>query len=114
MGETRLIQLLDQLNGPDDDDCEVAAIALGKMGEVALPHLAALLANGDADTRFWAVRALQAMGTRAAVEALVDVLDDPEEIVRSGSALALGELKAEIAVDELARMGVGQMVYFRP
>lgn len=54
MGETRLIQLLDQLNGPDDDDCEVAAIALGKMGEVALPHLAALLANDDADTRFWA------------------------------------------------------------
>jgi HEAT repeat protein len=95
-------QLLEQLNGSDDGDCEASAVALGKMGDAALPHLKALLVDGKADARFWAVRALWVMNTPAATQTLVGVLDDPDEMVRSGAALALGELKAEVAIERLA------------
>lgn len=99
-----LEQLLDQLNGSDDRDCEASAVALGKMGEAALPHLKALLVDGKADARFWAVRALWVMNTSAATQTLVGLLDDPDEMVRSGAALALGELEAEVAIDKLAQL----------
>ena len=97
-------QLLDRLNGSDDGDCEASAVALGIMGETALPQLKALLVDGTPDARFWAVRALWVMDTPAAIQTMVGVLDDPDEMVRSGAALALGELKAEIAVERLARL----------
>lgn len=99
-----LNQLLNRLHGSDDGDCEVAAVTLGAMGELALPHLRILLADGNPDARFWAVRALWAMGTPAAIETLVGVLNDPDDMVRSGAALALGELKAEVAIQSLARL----------
>ncbi len=99
-----LEQLLDQLNGSDDGSCEASAVALGKMGEAALPHLKALLVDGKTDARFWAVRALWVMDTWAATQTMVGVLDDPDEMVRSGAALALGELKAEDAIEKLARL----------
>ncbi|MFW9998325.1 MAG: HEAT repeat domain-containing protein, partial [Candidatus Odinarchaeota archaeon] len=99
-----LSQLLDQLNGADDGHCEASAVALGEMGEVALSHLRALLAHGNADARFWAVRALWVMGTPAATDALVGVLEDPSDMVRSGAALALGELKAEAAIEKLVHL----------
>jgi HEAT repeat protein len=100
--EARLERLLDQLRAADDADCEAIAIALGEMGEAALPGLLASLADGDVDARFWAVRALWAMGTPAAVNALVGALGDPGDMVRSGAALALGELKAQVALERLA------------
>jgi HEAT repeat protein len=99
-----LDQLLSQLVGSDDDDCEASAIALGQMGEVSLPPLKGVLSGGDIDVRFWAVRALWEMGTQSAITALLGVLDDASEMVRSGAALALGELKAEIAIAKLARV----------
>jgi HEAT repeat protein len=99
-----LNQLLNQLVGSDDGDCEAGAVALGKMGESVLPHLTALLADGNADARFWVVRALWVMDTPAATQELIRVLDDPDEMVRSGAALALGELKAESAVERLAQL----------
>ncbi len=99
-----LDQLLNQLDGSDDGDSEAGAVALGKMGETVLPHLTALLADGSADARFWVVRALWVMGTAAATDALIRILDDPNEMVRSGAALALGELKAESAVERLAQL----------
>jgi HEAT repeat protein len=97
-----LDQLLDRLSGSDDGECEAAAVALGEMRETALPHVTLVLVNGSADNRFWAVRALWAMGTPPAIEALVGALNDPDEMVRSGAALALGELKAEVAIEKLA------------
>jgi HEAT repeat protein len=97
-------RLLDQLNASDDGNCEASAVALGKMGETALPHLKALLVDGSVDTRFWAIRALWVMETPAAIQSLIGMLDDSDEMVRSGAALALGELKAEASVDRLARL----------
>lgn len=99
-----LDQLINRLQGSDDGDCEAAAVTLGAMGETALPHVRTLLADGNPDARFWAVRALWAMGTPAAIEALVGVLNDPDGMVRSGAALALGELKAKVAIQDLARL----------
>lgn len=99
-----LEQVLNQLNGSDDGNCEASAVALGKMGEAVLPHLRDLLVNGRVDARFWAVRALWVMDTSAATQIMVGVLDDPDEMVRSGAALALGELKAEVAIERLARL----------
>jgi HEAT repeat protein len=97
-----LERLLSQLHATDDAAGEASAIALGEMGEAALPGLLALLADGDVDARFWVVRALWAMGTPAAVNALVGALRDPSDMVRSGAALALGELKAREALEGLA------------
>ena len=102
--KARLDYLLTELTGPDDSACEASAVALGTMGEVALPRLEGLLAAGSADARFWVVRALWAMGTPAAVDALAGLLDDPDDMVRSGAALALGELRAEAAVEKLATL----------
>ncbi len=104
MREGTLDQLLNRLSASDDSDCEASAVALGKMGDAALSRLTALLAHGNADARFWAVRALWVMDTPAATEALVGVLDDPDDMVRSGAALALGELRAEASIDRLARL----------
>lgn len=99
-----LDQLPIQLIRSDDGDCEARAVALGQMGEDSLPPLRAVLSEGDIDARFWAVRALWEMGTQSAIAALMGVLDDVNEMVRSGAALALGELKAEVAIAKLARV----------
>jgi HEAT repeat protein len=44
------------------------------------------------------------MGTPPATEILISTLGDPDEMVRSGAALALGELKAEVAIESLAQL----------
>jgi HEAT repeat protein len=88
----------------DDIACEAAAIALGQLGSNGLTTLAELLAAAEPDMRFWAVRGLWANGSAGAIELLIKALVDPEEMVRSGAALALGELKAEAALDGLARL----------
>jgi hypothetical protein len=84
--------------------CEAEAVALGESGAQGLPTLKDLLAVQDADVRFWAVRGLWANGSAEAVELLGQALQDSEEMVRSGAAVALGELKAEAAVDALAHL----------
>ena len=96
--------LFDQFNSLDDSACEAQAIALGEQGEVGLQTLQQLLKSADADLRFWAVRGLWANGSPAAVARLIETLEDENEMVRSGATLALGELKAEAAIEALARL----------
>jgi HEAT repeat protein len=83
---------------------EAAAIALGEQGEAALPAIKKLAAVDDIDQRFWAVRGLWANGGETAQAMLIDLLADEAEMIRSGAALALGELKAEMAIPALARL----------
>ncbi|MDH7486809.1 MAG: DUF123 domain-containing protein [Anaerolineae bacterium] len=85
----------------DDDACEAIAHALAVHGE-GLSLLQPLLAEGDADTRWWAVRALAAAGDLAAAPWLIEALDDPDEAVRCAAALALGQLQAQEAIPALA------------
>jgi len=97
-------ELITRFTTLDEQSCEAEAISLGKRGDVSLPALAQLLQAEEVDARFWAARALWANQSPQAVEMLVSALRDEEEMVRSGAALALGELKAGTAVDALARL----------
>ncbi len=95
--------LLKQLENPNTDDtaAEQAAIALGKTGDAGWAAVESLAHAADPDRRFWAVRALWANGSQAAISDLLALLNDPDEIVRSAAALALGEMRAEIAIPDL-------------
>ena len=93
---------LDGIAAGDDARTEEAALALGRLGDAALPQLRDLLAEGDADRRWWAARALAAVGAPAARELLVSALSDPDADVRACAAQGLGELQAAEAVDGLA------------
>jgi len=95
--------LLRQLNNPDtpDETAEQAAIALGEAGDAGWTAIETLVGATDPDRRFWAVRALWANGSEAAVSRLIALLADPDEMVRSAAALALGEMRAESAIPAL-------------
>ncbi len=96
--------LIERFTSLDETACEAEAIALGQKGETGLETLGKLLQADKADARFWAVRGLWANGSPEAITVLIDTLADEDEMVRSGAALALGEVKAEAAVDALARL----------
>ena len=92
---------LDAVAAGDDARTEEVALALGCTGDAALPSLRDLLADADPDRRWWAARALAAVGTPAARELLVAALDDSDPDVRACAAQGLGELRAEEAVTAL-------------
>lgn len=96
--------LIERFTSADDTACEGTAVMLGGQGTEGLAVLADLLATPEADPRFWAVRGLWANGSPEAVNLLIKVLSDEEEMVRSGAALALGELKAAAAVEALTHL----------
>ena len=98
-----LTVFLDSVASGDDTRAEEAALALGHLGDAVLPPLRDLLADGDADRRWWAARALAAVGTQAARELLITALADPDPDVRACAAQGLGELRAAEAVAELVR-----------
>jgi Uri superfamily endonuclease len=101
-----LDELLEVLLSADEDSREQAALALGRFGTTAAEELAAILATGEADARWWAARALAVVGGEAALPALVRVLDDPEPDVRACAALALGHMGDGSAAPALAdRLG---------
>ncbi|MCL4299240.1 MAG: HEAT repeat domain-containing protein [Anaerolineae bacterium] len=104
MGAAEKSALIERFSSADDAACEAAAIALGQQSAAGLAALAELLSAAEADARFWAVRGLWANGSPEAVELLLPALSDQEEMVRSGAALALGELKAEAAVEALVTL----------
>ena len=94
---------LEAIAASDDDRAEEAALALGREGDAVLPPLRGLLADTDSDRRWWAARALAAVGTRAARGLLVATLDDSDPYVRACVAQGLGELRAREAIDDLVR-----------
>lgn len=96
--------LLAQFTSADEFACEAAAIKLGQQGAAGLVALVELLSAAQPDLRFWAVRGLWANGSVEASALLVKTLADPEAMVRSGGAYALGELKAEAAIEALTRL----------
>jgi HEAT repeat protein len=96
--------LIQTFTSGDDSAAEAAAVALGQGGTTGLDALAQLLAAPGADARFWAIRGLWANGSPEAIMVLVKALSDPEGMVCSGAALALGELKAEAAIEKLAQL----------
>ncbi len=102
----QITDLLQQLQNPQTDDtaAEQAAVALGNSGETGWAAIESLAHAADPDRRFWAVRALWANGSDAAISELLALLNDPNEMVRSAAALALGEMRAETAITDLLTM----------
>jgi HEAT repeat protein len=86
----------------DEERREETAIALGRFGAAALEPLDALTGSHEADTRWWAARALAEVGGEGAVASLVHVLEDPDADVRACACLALGRIGAVTAAPALA------------
>jgi HEAT repeat protein len=94
---------LDSIAAGDDARTEEAALAVGRLGDVPLSALRDLLQDPDPDRRWWAARALAAVGTKGARMLLIAALSDPDTDVQACAAQGLGELQAEEAVPQLAR-----------
>ena len=94
---------LESIASGDDARTEEAALALVSLGDAALPAVRELLDDSDSDRRWWAARALAAVGTSKARELLVRTLEDADANVRACAAQGLGELRAEEAVAGLVR-----------
>jgi HEAT repeat protein len=97
-----LDDLLEVLASSCEESREEAALALGHFGATAVERLAAILATGDADARWWAARALAEVGGEGVVPPLVGVLDDTDPDVRACAALALGRVGDGAAAPALA------------
>jgi len=96
----RVQVLLDAIAAGDDEAAERAAQACA--GQTALlPALRPLLADADPDRRWWAVRALAAVGGTEAGALLILRLRDSDEATRCAAALGLGQLKHAEAIPAL-------------
>jgi HEAT repeat protein len=93
--------LLAAIAAGEDEQAEAAAQAVGPMGDAALPMLRDLLASDDRDRRWWAVRAMAAVGTAAAVDQLIAALGDPNPDVRACAVVALAEHRPAAAIEPL-------------
>jgi HEAT repeat protein len=90
-----------------------AAVALGDMGECALPSLLSLLHHRQGEVRYYAIQAISALSEhrdadwfvrryREQVQGpLIEALADQESYVRAAAAGALGTWRDERAVDPL-------------
>jgi Uri superfamily endonuclease len=92
--------LLDAISAGDDEAAERSAQACA--GQTALlPAVRPLLADSDADRRWWAVRILASLGGDQAGALLVTHLSDPDDATRCAAALGLGQLRAADAIPAL-------------
>jgi HEAT repeat protein len=86
---------------------ETAAMALGRIGQAAVPSLVQTLRHRDPEVRKQAALVIARIGPEAydAVPELTDLLGDPDEDVRKSAARALGQIgpKAAEAVPALMR-----------
>jgi len=86
-------QFVDAIAAGDDAQTEQWVAALTAADET---DLLAHLQNGDADERWWAVRALAQCGTATAAPVLHTLLTDLDPDLRVVAAVALGELHARV------------------
>jgi HEAT repeat protein len=86
---------------------EAAAMGLAALPEAlqpqALSALQDLLASGDADKRWWAVRALAALPRDEVIPLLIQALQDDEAPVRQCAALGLRQRPAPRAITRLVQ-----------
>lgn len=100
--------LLDRLQHPDLALRRALVMALGAMGNVALPALLDLLKQGDASLRRIVAGVLGRIGDVSAISSLIEGLQDPAPPVRAMCALALSQIRHpmvdRIALRPLARL----------
>jgi HEAT repeat protein len=105
VSETNLRELINILSDKavKDQRREAAALALKSLGEEAILPLRELLQAGDADLRWWAARALAAIGGPLSMSLLIETLADSDPDVRACAALGLGEIGVADAAGPLCR-----------
>ncbi|HET7011175.1 MAG TPA: HEAT repeat domain-containing protein [Anaerolineales bacterium] len=86
---TDLAGTIRQLLGGDEARAEAAASLLPPFGPPALQKLLELTGASEADTRWWAARALAGFAEAATREALLRLLKDDDSAVRQCAALGL-------------------------
>ncbi|MGD9099103.1 MAG: HEAT repeat domain-containing protein [Anaerolineae bacterium] len=106
-----LLSVLVQDDQADDACREEAALALGALGDAALPPLRNLLQAQNAEHRWWATRALTALGTPPAVSLLIETLADPDPDLRVCAAMGLGALAATRAIAPLIHLLADESAY---
>ena len=113
MTQSDLNSLLEALTSGDDDRAEEAALALGQLGEAALPALRELLSSSDIDCRWWVTRALGEIDSALAIALLIDRCSDPDRDVRACAIYALGTFgeKSADAIPILLRCLADSSVY---
>ncbi len=94
-----------------DEQREGAAQAIAALGEAALPPLHDALQSDDAERRWWAARALAAIGGEQAITWLIEALADPDPDVRACAAMGLGALGAPQAIRPLTRLLADESAY---
>ncbi len=97
-----LQNLLNDLTSGDERRAEKALPALIELGEESIPALLDLTHSADADSRWWALRAL-AQSPLSRTEWLVPFLSDPASEVRQCAALGLALKPDESATQPLVR-----------
>jgi HEAT repeat protein len=97
-----LQDLLTELTSGDEARAEAAVPMLIALGAEAFPALLDLSGSSDADSRWWALRAL-AQSPLSRTEWLVPFLNDPAPEVRQCAALGLAVRPDESAVQPLVR-----------
>ncbi|MGD9002412.1 MAG: HEAT repeat domain-containing protein [Anaerolineae bacterium] len=95
---------LDAVIAGDDIQAEESATTLREVGDEAIAALRKILADPDPHRRWWAPRALAAVGTEAAIELLAEVLEDADPDVRACAVVALSKLRPKEAIDQLVAL----------
>jgi bilin biosynthesis protein len=95
--------LFKTLTSGNDDQAEAAAQKLNNFGDVAYQNLVDLLNSTDADTRWWAVRALANFTEQNVADHLISALDDPDLSVQQCAALALCQNPTNQAINALIK-----------
>lgn len=99
----KMKNLLADLISGDDERAEKAIIPLVEFGEDAIQPLLDLTRSDQADTRWWAVRALAASPHTQTVN-LIPLLSDSSSSVRAATALAIMNHPSEEATQALITM----------
>jgi HEAT repeat protein len=98
---------LNELKSADDRRAEAAAIGLAGLPrseiDATLVELSALLESHDADTRWWAVRAIAAISDARVPGLLLRALADPQASVRQCAILGLRQHPDAGCIAALAR-----------
>lgn len=94
--------LLADLTSGDEARAEAAVPSLAALGETIIPSMQSLLDSPDADTRWWATRALASLPSLDAGRLLPSLTDAAPE-VRQCAALGLCSHPSEAAISPLVR-----------
>ncbi|MBM3182298.1 MAG: HEAT repeat domain-containing protein [Chloroflexi bacterium] len=100
LNRVEMQNLLAELTSGDDTRAENSISALTQLGRAVIPALLDLTHAKEADTRWWAVRALAASPHTLTVD-LLPLLSDSAPEVRAATALALCTHPHEDAVEAL-------------